>query len=65
MTGVSFSLDGMDLTTTQTDTTVWWSCTDCGVDVELPVTGTAGFLLSCPDCTGSLHELWRWEPAAA
>ena len=55
----------MDLTTTQTDTTVWWSCTDCDVDVELPVTGTAGFLLSCPDCPGSLHELWRWESAAA
>ena len=69
MTGVSFSLGDMDVTTTRIttppDTTVWWSCTDCGVDVELPATGTAGFLLSCPDCPGPLHELWRWEPAAA
>jgi hypothetical protein len=41
---------------------VWWSCADCGVDVELPAEGTAGFLLPCPDCPGILSEVWRWEP---
>ena len=45
--------------------TVWWSCDGCGIDVELPAVQTAGFLLPCPDCSGPLHELWRWEPVAA
>jgi hypothetical protein len=44
---------------------VWWSCADCGADVELPGAETAGFLLGCPDCPGPLVELWRWEPSAA
>jgi hypothetical protein len=64
MTGVSFSLGAMDVTRIAPDTAVWWSCTDCGVDVEL-TTDTGGFLQPCPDCPGSLHELWRWESAAA
>ncbi len=47
------------------DTAVWWSCSDCGIDVELPAADTAGFVVPCPDCPGSLDELWRWEPAVA
>ena len=47
------------------DAAVWWSCTDCGVEVELPAGDAAGFRLSCPDCPGSLNEMWSWEPAAA
>jgi hypothetical protein len=42
---------------------VWWSCEHCGVDVELPADDTAGFLLGCPDCPGTLVELWHWEAA--
>jgi len=44
--------------------TVWWCCSECGTEVELPAAETA-FHLSCLDCSGSLHEMWRWEPAAA
>jgi hypothetical protein len=45
--------------------TVWWSCAECGCDVEMPAADAIGFLLSCPDCAGPLDELWRWEPVAA
>jgi len=66
MTAVSFTLCAVDVTTPVPDAAaVWWSCADCGVDVELPAADTGGFLLPCPDCPGALHELWRWEPAAA
>jgi hypothetical protein len=54
----------MDVTQSLPDVVSWWSCADCGVDVELPATDGAGFLLICPDCPGALHELWRWTPAA-
>jgi hypothetical protein len=50
---------------TPSGATVWWSCAECGGDVELPAADAIGFLLSCPDCAGPLDELWRWEPAAA
>jgi hypothetical protein len=50
---------------TPSDATLWWGCAECGGDVELPAVDAIGYLLSCPDCTGSLHELWRWEPVAA
>jgi hypothetical protein len=65
MTAVSFTLCAVDVTTPVPDAAVWWGCSDCGVDVELPAADTAGFLLPCPDCPGSLQELWRWEPVAA
>jgi hypothetical protein len=48
---------------TSPDAIVWWSCSECGTDAEL--SAADGFLPSCPDCSGSLHELWRWEPVAA
>ena len=54
----------MDVTSSPADATVWWSCSDCDVDVELPATETAGFQLPCPDCPGSLSESWRWDAAA-
>jgi len=63
MTAVSFTLCAVSVTNSLDDTTVWWSCSACGTDVEL--SAADGFLLSCPDCSGPLHELWRWEPAAA
>ena len=47
------------------ETTVWWGCTTCGVDVELSAVDAVGVVPSCPDCPGTLHELWRWEPVAA
>ncbi|MBW0111427.1 hypothetical protein I4I84_22200 [Pseudonocardia sp. KRD-182] len=46
-----------------TGTTVWWACTDCGIDVELAgVDG--GVAVPCPDCPGELAEQWRWDAAA-
>lgn len=60
MTGVSFTIGGMDALTS---TTVWWACTDCGIDVELAgVDG--GVAVPCPDCPGELAEQWRWDAAA-
>jgi uncharacterized paraquat-inducible protein A len=47
-----------------TDTTGWWTCTDCGADAELPAADTAGFRVACPDCGGGMTEQWRWDPAA-
>jgi hypothetical protein len=44
-------------------TTVWWACSDCGVDVEL--TGGDGALAEpCPDCTGDMAVQWSWDAAA-
>ena len=65
MTGVSFTLCAVDVTNPLSAAAVWWTCSDCGVDVELPTGETAGFLLACPDCSGPLHEMWSWEPVAA
>ena len=55
----------MDVTHSASETAVWWACADCTVDVELTATDVAGFLQTCPDCSGPLHELWRWESRAA
>jgi hypothetical protein len=65
MTVVSFTLGAVDVTSSLSDAAVWWSCSDCGADVELPVADAAGFVVSCPDCSGALHEMWCWEPVAA
>ncbi len=45
--------------------TGWWTCTGCGVDAALPATDTVGFVVECPDCAGSMVELWCWEAGAA
>ena len=50
----------MDVTDLVSDTAVWWSCAGCAVDVELTAADVAGFLPACPDCSGPVHELWRW-----
>ena len=63
MTPVSFTLRIVDVTYSGSDAAVWWGCSDCGIQVELPAGETAGFLQPCPDCPGSLEELWRWEPS--
>jgi hypothetical protein len=42
----------------------WWACNDCGVDVELPDLGAAGFLVECPECAGPMTEQWSWDAAA-
>jgi hypothetical protein len=55
----------VDVTQSVPDAVVWWSCSDCAIDVELPTSDGAGYLVPCPDCSGPLHELWCWEPAAA
>ena len=55
----------MDVTHPAPETAVWWACSDCTVDVELTAADAAGFLPTCPDCSGPLHELWRWELRAA
>ena len=65
MTGVSFTLCAVDVTNLVPAAALWSTCSACGVDVELPAGETAGYLLSCPDCPGTLHEMWCWEPAAA
>jgi len=44
-----------------TNTTGWWTCSDCGVDAALPALDTAGFLVGCPDCDGVMAEQWHWE----
>jgi hypothetical protein len=61
MTGVSFSIGGMDTT----NTTGWWGCSGCSVDAELPVSATAGCQVPCPDCGEPMTESWSWETAAA
>ena len=69
MTRMSFTLCGVDVTIAVPGGAVWWSCADCGAEVELPHCETepdvTRFLLSCPDCPASLLELWRWEPVTA
>jgi hypothetical protein len=55
----------VEATSAVPDASVWWSCADCGIDVELPAADTAGFVVPCPDCPGALDELWRWEPVSA
>ena len=65
MTVVSFTLGAVKVTDPSGETTAWWGCSECGVDVELPAADNVGVVLSCPDCPGSLHELWCWEPVAA
>ncbi len=62
--GVIYPLS-VDVTNAVPEAVVWSRCADCGIDVELPAADTAGFVVPCPDCPGSLHELWRWEPTAA
>jgi hypothetical protein len=47
-----------------TDQTGWWTCTQCGVDAELPEADTAGFRIACPDCGSGMSEQWRWDAAA-
>ena len=61
---MSFTLCGVDVTISHPDGAVWWTCTACDADVELPAVESEGFVVACPDCTGPLHELWRWAPAA-
>ncbi|NMI00242.1 hypothetical protein [Pseudonocardia acidicola] len=39
----------------------WWGCADCGGDAELPAADTAGYQVSCPDCSGVMAEQWQWE----
>ena len=65
MTGVSFTLRTVDVTNLVQDAAVWWSCGECGTDVELEAREFAGLHVSCPDCAGPLQEIWRWEPVAA
>jgi hypothetical protein len=65
MTAVSLTLCPVDVTNSVHDAAVWWSCGDCGTDVELAAREVAGVVVPCPDCAGPLDELWRWEPAAA
>ncbi len=48
-----------------TNATGWWTCSECGVDAELPATETAGFRVACPDCDAAMAERWRWETHAA
>jgi hypothetical protein len=48
-----------------TNTTGWWTCSDCGADAELMSCDTTGFRVDCPDCAGLMAEQWRWENAAA
>jgi hypothetical protein len=62
MTLLSFTLGGVDVTDPVSDTAVWWGCADCHVDVELTA---ADLQPTCPDCSGPLRELWRWELRAA
>ena len=50
---------------TMLSATVWWTCPDCGVDVELSGFDSAGGAMTCPDCACEMAELWRWEPIAA
>jgi hypothetical protein len=64
MTGMSFTLGAMEVTELEPAGVVWWGCADCGTNVELPGAETAGYLIDCPDCPGSLVELWRWDSAA-
>lgn len=42
-------------------TTGWWTCTDCGIDAELPAPSTAGFAVACPDCDSPMTEQWQWD----
>jgi hypothetical protein len=65
MTGVSFTLCGVDVTASVPASVGWWTCADCGVEVELPAVETAGYRQDCPDCPGGLHESWSWEPVSA
>jgi hypothetical protein len=65
MTPVSFTLCTVDVTNSVHDAAVWWSCHDCGTDLELPARDIAGVVVSCPDCAEPLQELWRWEPVVA
>ncbi|MHA6795940.1 hypothetical protein ACVGVM_20855 [Pseudonocardia bannensis] len=43
----------------------WWTCPECGSVAELPGADTAGYEVSCPDCSGPMIEQWQWEYAAA
>jgi hypothetical protein len=52
----------VDVTDPVSDIAVWWGCADCHVDVELTA---ADLRPTCPDCSGPLRELWRWELRAA
>lgn len=61
MTGVSFTIDAMETT----NTTGWWSCPDCVIDVELPLVATSGCEVPCPDCGAVMSEQWRWDVMAA
>ena len=65
MTVMSFTLCGVDVTNLQPKAAVWWTCAECDAYVELPDAGTSGFVVPCPDCAEPLHEVWRWERAAA
>lgn len=42
----------------------WWTCSDCGVDAELPSADTAGFRVACPDCDNVMTEQWHWAGPA-
>ena len=60
MTGVSFSIYGMDAMTTS-----WWTCVGCASEAELPTASTAGCQVPCPDCGVDMAEQWSWDTAAA
>ena len=65
MTAMSFTLCAVDVTNSVPDTAVWWTCSDCGGEVELTGPDVERAVLPCPDCAGALHEMWRWERVAA
>lgn len=45
--------------------TGWWSCTECGVDAELPGVDAGGVQVGCPDCDGVMAQSWAWDTARA
>jgi predicted RNA-binding Zn-ribbon protein involved in translation (DUF1610 family) len=47
-----------------TNTTGWWSCAGCGVDVELVDLEPTGCEVPCPDCGEAMIEWCSWENAA-
>lgn len=47
-----------------TNTTGWWSCAGCDVDVELANVELTGVEMPCPDCGEAMTEWCSWENAA-
>lgn len=46
------------------ETTSWWNCARCDVDVELVDANLTGYRIPCPDCGEPMIQWRQWDRVA-